>query len=119
MFTVVCAASAVFLICMTYLGVLVCQTQMAESSPIMHWAHGRCVRGYTDRRSTDVFEQISYYLVHLNGTQDEKGEEEVYVSYGIYIVFVFLMLGVPIAFSLGLGSVVAISLWMIKSLRCW
>ena len=38
----------------------------------------------------------------------KKARRSVYVSYGIYIFFVFLMLGVPIAFSLGLGSVVAI-----------
>lgn len=43
MFTVVCAASAVFL--------------NPDGGKFAHHAlaHGRCVRGYTDRRSTDVF----------------------------------------------------------------
>ena len=76
MFTVICAASAVFLICMTYLGVLVCQTQMAESSPIMHWPMAAVCAAIPIGGVLMFFEQISYYLVHLNGTQDEKGEEE-------------------------------------------
>lgn len=76
MFTVVCAASAIFLVCMTYLGVLVCQTQMAESSPIMHWPMAVVCAAIPIGGVLMLFEQISYYLVHLNEPRDEVGEEE-------------------------------------------
>lgn len=75
MFTIVCAASAVFLLCMTYLGVLVCRTQMMESSPIMHWPMAVVCAVIPIGGVLMFFEQISYYLVHLNGTREEEGEE--------------------------------------------
>lgn len=75
MFTIVCASSAVFLICMTYLGVLVCQTQLAESSPIMRWPMAAVCAAIPIGGILMLSEQISYYLVHLNKDQSEEGEE--------------------------------------------
>lgn len=76
MFTFVCAASAVFLLCMTYLGILVCQTQAAESSPIMHWPMAAVCAAIPIGGVLMFFEQVSFYLVHLNEPREMNEEEE-------------------------------------------
>lgn len=76
MFTIVCLASAAFLVIMTYLGVLVCQTQMTESSPIMQWPMAVVCAAIPIGGVLMFFEQISYYLVHINEDREKAALED-------------------------------------------
>lgn len=75
MFSIVCAASALFLIFMTYLGVLVCQAQISESSPILQWPMEVIVAAIPIGGILMFFEQISYYIEHINDKADYKIEQ--------------------------------------------
>lgn len=72
MFTFVNIVSAVFLIFMTYLGVLVSQTQISESSPILHWPMAVITIAIPLGGVLMFFEQVSYYIEHINDKEREK-----------------------------------------------
>lgn len=76
MFSLVNLASATFLVLMTYLGVLVCRTQLVESSPIMRWPMAFVTLAIPVGGALMFFEQISYYIRHI-GTVDSEPEGEV------------------------------------------
>jgi TRAP-type transport system small permease protein len=75
MFTLVSLASALFLVFMTYLGVLVCQAQVAESSPIMKLPMEFVVAAIPVGGILMFFEQISYYIEHINDNASENIEQ--------------------------------------------
>lgn len=72
MFTLVNLASALFLVFMIYLGILVSQTQMIAKSPIMHWPMSFVTVAIPLGGLLMFFEQISYYIQHINNTEHEK-----------------------------------------------
>lgn len=76
MFSLVNLASATFLVLMTYLGVLVCRTQLVETSPIMRWPMAFVTLAIPVGGALMFFEQISYYIRHI-GTVDSEPEGEV------------------------------------------
>lgn len=72
MFTLVNIASALFLIFMIYLGILVSHTHMIARSPIMHWPMAFVTAAIPLGGLLMFFEQISYYIQHINNKKPEK-----------------------------------------------
>ncbi|MBQ6775169.1 MAG: TRAP transporter small permease [Synergistaceae bacterium] len=66
MFTLVSLVSMLFLILMTYFGVLVCQTELTESSPIMHWPMAVVCAAIPLGGCLMMLEEICYWLEHKN-----------------------------------------------------
>lgn len=66
MFTLVSAVSMLFLILMTYFGILVCQTELTESSPIMHWPMAVVCAAIPIGGCLMMLEEICYWLEHKN-----------------------------------------------------
>ncbi len=75
MFTFVNLASVVFLVFMIYLGIFVSKSMMIESSPIMRWPMAVVTSVIPIGGVLMFFEQISYYLEHLN--DKEIGKEAI------------------------------------------
>lgn len=76
MFSLVNLASASFLVLMTYLGILVCRTQLVETSPILRWPMAFVTLAIPVGGALMLFEQISYYIRHI-GMVDTELEGEV------------------------------------------
>jgi TRAP-type C4-dicarboxylate transport system permease small subunit len=72
MFTLVSIISVLFLIAMTYLGTLVSQTMIGESSPILQWPMAVVTAAVPVGGVLMFFEQISYYIEHINDKEREK-----------------------------------------------
>ncbi|MBQ9419055.1 MAG: TRAP transporter small permease [Synergistaceae bacterium] len=66
MFTLVSLVSMLFLILMTYFGVLVCQTELTESSPIMHWPMAVVCLAIPLGGCLMMLEEVCYWLEHKN-----------------------------------------------------
>ena len=66
MFTVVTAISMLFLILMTYFGVLVCKAELTESSPIMKWPMSIVCLAIPIGGILMMFEEVCYYIEHRN-----------------------------------------------------
>ena len=66
MFTLVTLVSMLFLILMTYFGILVCQTELTESSPIMHWPMAVVCAAIPLGGCLMMLEEICYWLEHKN-----------------------------------------------------
>ena len=71
MFTVVTAISLLFLILMTYFGVLVCKVEMSETSPIMHWPMEVVTLAIPLGGLLMILEEICYWLEHKNDRDAE------------------------------------------------
>lgn len=77
MFTIVTSISMLFLILMTYFGVLVCQAELTETSPIMKWPMSIVCLAIPLGGTLMMFEEICYYIKHKNDKDiDETTEEE-------------------------------------------
>jgi TRAP-type C4-dicarboxylate transport system permease small subunit len=75
MYTLVSLLCAVFLIIITGLGILVCQSNVGEVSPIMGLNMEYVVMAIPVGGLLMLFEQISYYLAHIN--EPKESVEEV------------------------------------------
>lgn len=75
MFSLVNVASASFLILMTYLGVLVCKTQIREMSPILQWPMAFVALAIPIGGTLMFFEQISYCIKYINTAANDLKEE--------------------------------------------
>ncbi len=73
MFTMVSAVSMLFLILMTYFGILVCQTELTESSPIMHWPMAVVCAAIPIGGCLMMLEEICYWLEHKNDRDTQEG----------------------------------------------
>ena len=71
MFTVVTAISLLFLILMTYFGVLVCKVEMSETSPIMHWPMHIVTLAIPLGGVLMMLEEVCYWLEHKNDRDAE------------------------------------------------
>lgn len=77
MFTLVNLASVVFLVIMIYLGLFVSRSLIGESSPIMKWPMGIVTAAIPLGGLLMFFEQISYYIEHIQGKEREgEGTEK-------------------------------------------
>ena len=72
MFTVVTVISIVFLILVTYFGVLVCQVEMSETSPIMHWPMQIVCLAIPLGGVLMMMEEVCYWFEHR---KDRDGQE--------------------------------------------
>lgn len=72
MFTLVTAVSMLFLILMTYFGVLVCKVEMTEASPIMHWPMSVVCAAIPMGGVLMMLEEICYWLEN----KDSRDEQE-------------------------------------------
>ncbi|MCC8126858.1 MAG: TRAP transporter small permease [Clostridiales bacterium] len=73
MFTIVTGISMLFLVLMTYFGVLVCNAELTEASPIMHWPMAVVCAAIPIGGVLMILEEVCYYLEHKN---DRDGQIE-------------------------------------------
>ena len=71
MFTLVTAVSLLFLILMTYFGVLVCKVEMTETSPIMHWPMHIVTLAIPLGGLLMMLEEICYWIEHKNDRDEQ------------------------------------------------
>lgn len=71
MFTVVTLISMLFLVLMTYFGVLVCQVELSESSPIMQWPMAVVCAAIPIGGVLMMLEEICYWLEHKNDRDEQ------------------------------------------------
>lgn len=76
MFTVVTAISMLFLILMTYFGVLVCKAELTETSPIMKWPMSIVCLAIPIGGILMMFEEVCHYIEHRNDRDTEKTVEK-------------------------------------------
>lgn len=75
MFTLVTLVSLLFLILMTYFGILVCKVEMSETSPIMHWPMHIVTLAIPLGGVLMMLEEICYWFEHKND-RDEQIQAE-------------------------------------------
>ena len=75
MFTVVTAISLLFLILMTYFGVLVCKVEISEASQIMHWPMWVVTLAIPLGGLLMILEEICYWFEHKNDRDAEIAAE--------------------------------------------
>ncbi len=73
-FTIVTAISLLFLALMTYFGVVLCQAELTEVSPIMKWPMSVVCLAVPLGGLLMMLEEICYYLEHKN---DRDGDTNV------------------------------------------
>ncbi len=80
LFTLVTLVSLLFLVLMTYFGVLVCKVEMSETSPIMHWPMHIVCLAIPLGGLLMMLEEICYWLEHKNDRDEQipaAAEKEV------------------------------------------
>ena len=71
LFTAVTAVSLLFLILMIYFGFLVCRSELAESSPIMHWPMAVVCAAIPIGGILMMLEEVCFWLEHKNDRDHE------------------------------------------------
>lgn len=73
LFTFVNASSSLFLVLMTYFGVLVSKSMTTEVSSILGWPMSIVTLAVPIGGVVMLFEQINYYFEHINNSNIEEG----------------------------------------------